>query len=278
MVYYTTFTLLFSLFTTVVLRTWDPYTGRKVIYTKTLWLKGRDTFLKFQPGEDGAEGKLAYREFDLYEWFNLAPAERNKMLLLYCRTLNDDQVDEIFEPKKNQGVQEADNSTSKDGCCTTDTFCNALGWFTSACHPKEDSEQTKKEKEEKEINVVALTGFTVEDKGYAPHDKDADGKKNTDFDSTSRFIYIPELTDGKVVGKSTVSGEVLFKFEPKLKSPERKPAEYRSHDKSSMIMEMGKEDAITVSVPMENLLERNPEWAYTRSAFGVGPLNMKATE
>lgn len=87
--YYTTFTLFFSLLTACMLRLWDPYTCRAVIYTKDLWLKGRDTFLYF----DKATGKWEAKEVDLYDWFNLSAGERGKRLLAYCRTLNSEQID-----------------------------------------------------------------------------------------------------------------------------------------------------------------------------------------
>jgi len=249
--YYTTFTLFFSLLTACMLRLWDPYTCRAVIYTKDLWLKGRDTFLYY----DKENKKWEDKEVDLYEWFNLSAGQRGKMLLAFCRTLNSEQIDaDLKVTEKN---------------------------------PKP------------EIRVVTFSDLTVEHHGYARHDDKQDDKSTPQggsaskgqgsltssdmspysFDRTSAFIRSAGGTSGKVIKKSKVDGEVIFQFDVAMldgdgDGKEEIGAHYHTgmeaEDEELGPLPEGK--TLEVSVPMDKLIEKSPEWTYIRAAFGEQPL------
>jgi len=223
--YYTTFTLFFSLLTACMLRLWDPYTCRAVIYTKDLWLNGRDTFLYFDKGS----GKWEAKEVDLYEWFNLSAGERAKRLLAYCRTLNSDQVDESLDPKD-----------KKDN------------WKPTP------------------IDVMTFSDLTVEQHGYALHDKEDETCER--YDRTTTFIRIEGGASGQVLKKSKVDGEVIFSFKISVSEDVEHGAWYCSETGDKAIKNVEKEKSIEVSVPMDKLIEKSPKWTYIRAAFGEQPL------
>jgi len=239
--YYTTFTLFFSLITACMLRLWDPYTCRAVIYTKDLWMKGRDTFLFFD--KNGTE-KWEAKEVDLYQWFNLPAGERGKRLLAYCRTLNSEQIDDHFDvPEKLKDQKD-------------------LKWDPDP------------------IPVMTFSDFTVETHGYAPHGTTSENNDDKKFDRTSMFIRIAGGTSGKVLKKSKVDGEVLFQFTVTLATGKdleagATTANYRggmeTEDKQLGYVEAG--ESLTISVPMDKLIEKSPQWTYIRAAFGEQPLS-----
>lgn len=306
--YYTTFTLLFSLLCTTVLRLWNPYTGRAIIYTKNLWLHGRDTFLVYQPPEDHKPkesaqqddktdieqakekaGKWVTREYDLYQWINLTNTTRARLLLAYCRTLSDEQLAATWPEKKDEPDHE-EKKTDGTGFCTTDCLCGILSHTCNILSFRCPTQDNKEEAEET-IQAVALSGFTVEVKGYAPHTplhkvlKGAEAQEDVEielpekqfdidekfefkdnlFDSTSSFVHIVGLTEGTVTGKGKADGEVMFEFDPTKE--ENNQGHYRWHNDNFRMTQFGTKK-IKLSVPMEKLIEKSKQWTFIRAAFG----------
>jgi len=87
--YYTSLIFVYSALICFMQRYWNPYWCHPVIYTRKLWMNGKDDF--YDPTEKDPES--AKKTFDLFQWLHLTPDERALYIFYYARRVSGEDAE-----------------------------------------------------------------------------------------------------------------------------------------------------------------------------------------
>jgi hypothetical protein len=253
--YETTFLLLFSMLSAVMLRCWSPFTCRSVIYTKKLWTDGKDDFVDWH-----IETKsFVTQTLDLYEWRHLDHDTRAKLLMMYCRLVTDVEVDEIFKKKPVSESVDQSTNTDENSWFSTACLCGILDRVLSLLCCRVCSKAPKVKEKETEKFVAVVKSFTFKQEGFT--------NVSGQIYSTKKFIHILEDVEGKIVGKSETAGEVSIQIN--VKGKDQPSPVFEHHDEAGKVVQSNEtfDEGLTVSVPYDYLIERSDPWKFVRYVF-----------
>jgi hypothetical protein len=256
----------------LLLRAWNPFTCRTVIYTRTLWMEGMDDFPV--PAETG-DG-FVMKRFTLYDWLHTSSTERGILLLRYCRSIQMSEVEQLYDKKGFTGVRSVGNKgmtalgssvvdVKKEKltgvmdffCCTLIVISDFLSKLLMPWKFCAKTIPSSKDEEKGELLVLTINKVitSVDHYVYA-----ASGSVETVRQQTT--VCIHPRSKGKVVKLG--EGETVFvKF---FDCPSI--GNYCDADGKETTQSIDKKDGWIYQVPIKDLYEQNIEWSFLRRVLG----------